>query len=172
MDGVWSAGSREKLSQAAFTRHRLLTVNTSGVREAEDASAFASSDPNTIAPGTLTTPSNGPQGGPHFIMSGNTSDGAKPTYGFEFCLCDPTQLGTTTPAAPGVGGFDVTVWCLMENTQNAAGPAAPIWGSLLPITGVAFNELFHSFDVNTAAIRFQFGNILSDGSITIAMAEL
>lgn len=172
MDGLWNAvGRNELLRQKDLIRHRLLRVNTgpaAGMNEG-DASAYAQDNPNT----TLATP---PQGGPHFVMSPLTPDN-RPTLGFEFCLCDPAQLGIPggERATFAAGGVDITVWCLIGSTFGANGAAAvPIWASFDTMAGVQYNQLFRSFDVNTTCIRFQIGptGLTLDGSVVIAFSEL
>lgn len=171
MDGIWNFGiTSEQVQQAQLTRHRLLTVNTGSSVNSQDASAYARFNPNFIVPNTrATNVDKGPEGGPHFVMSGTTPDD-KPTYGFEFMLANDL---INAPASFLPGGITLTIWCLILNTQFSDGFADPgEWAALQTITGVQPNELYHTFDVNTECIRFQFGNIDSDGSIVICLAEL
>lgn len=172
MDGLFSGKKKsEPIAQAALTRHRLLCVNTSatGVLNDRDQSSYASLDPNDPL-GLI--PDDGPEGGPHFTMSPETPDG-RPALGFEFCLWQKgmdISLGPLAVAAPG--GFDVTVWAMIGNTQLSDGSMTPVWASFATLTGVGLNELYHSFDVNCTVLRFQFGNIAVSGSIAIAFSEL
>lgn len=185
MDGIYNGGqAAEALQQAALTRHRILTVNcgtdlTAGWNS-YDASGMASADPNLIAAGSVNavTP-RGIEGGPHFILGKDTPDGSK-TYGFEFCVFLDGITTAGERATAGVGGYDVTVWVLIANTQSpkpASSSSIPVWASFLTLTGVSVQELYHTFDVNATAIRFQFGNLaddptLNNDSIQIALAEL
>lgn len=161
-----------------LTRHRLLVVSIGNNILAnwpdECASGMAGLDPNTIAPNTHNTITDkGPEGGPHFVMSGETPDGVH-TYGFEFVLWDDNLLNA---AIADAGGFDVTIWVLVGNTQDPYGFNTPVWGSFATLSGVNYNEIYHSFDVNATAIRFQITNGTNDpdmvnNSIGIAFAEL
>jgi hypothetical protein len=180
-NGIWSASENaEKLQQSDLVRHRLLVVSTgSNIAlpwPADAASGFASLDPNTIGPGTHNPSSDrGPEGGPHFVMSGETPDESH-TYGFEFCLMNTSNF-LSTPALPGVGGYTVTIWVLISNTQDPYGADTPEWAAMLTQTGVNARELWHSFDVNAEAVRFQIANLANDPtvnneSIAIAFAEL
>lgn len=178
-DGIWSGGKAEEIiRQGKFTRHNILVVNCgtnlAAAWQGQDASGLASLDPNAINPAQVNavTP-RGNEGGPHFVMSGETPDQSH-TYGFEFCLF--TQ-NLSTPALAGVGGYTVTVWVLIANSQNPISLVTPIWASFLTRTGVNARELYSSFDVNATAIRFQFGNLLVDPttanlSLGIAFSEL
>lgn len=183
MDGLYhGTGSSEALQQAALTRHRLLTVNcgsrTNVAWNTCDASGMASLDPNAITAGTRNSASpRGVEGGPHFILGKDTPDGAK-TFGFEWCVFT-NGLQAAELAAPAVAGYSVTVWALISNTQSVNGLAVPVWASFLTLTGVGVRELYHTFDVNATAIRFQFGaaGLLLDPttnsrSLVIALAEL
>lgn len=183
MDGLYhGSGSTEALQQAALTRHRILRVNcgqdlTAGWNDG-DASGMASMDPNAIPLGSTNavTPK-GIEGGPHFILGGETPDGSH-TYGFEWCVFTNGIAGGDL-AAPDSGGYEVTVWVLIANTQCPQGGLNPIpvWASFLTLTGVDRRELYHSFDVNATCIRFQFGNLALDPttnnrSLIMALAEL
>lgn len=183
MDGLYHGTSAaESLQQAALTRHRLLQVNcgsrTNVAWNTSDASGLASLDPNAIAAGTVNTASNrGIEGGPHFILGGETPDGSK-TYGFEWCVFT-NGITAGELAAPAVAGYSVTVWVLISNTQAVNGLATPVWASFLTLTGVGRRELYHTFDVNATAIRFQFAPAgllldptLNSRSLIIALAEL
>jgi len=172
MDGLWNAvGRNELLRQQDLIRHRLLRFNTSaaGALNEGDASSHGRDNPNT----TLAVP---PEGGPHFVMSPQTGDG-RPTLGFEFCLCDPAQLGIPggERATFAAGGVTITLWCLIGSTFGANGSAAvPIWASFAALASVQYNELYRSFDVNTTCVRFQVGptGLTADGSVVLAFAEL
>lgn len=171
MDGLWNGqGSSESLQQAELIRHRLLCVNVSntGFQNDRDASSFASVDPNTIATNQA------PQGGPHFIMSPETSDGSK-SYGFEFALSITGIVGADQVVVLA-GGFTVTWWELIGNTEASDGNFIPIWVSFASVTGINAGELYHSFDVNVTALRCQITNVTqpagSGGSVIIIFAEL
>jgi hypothetical protein len=158
-DGRWSTGDpdrQEDIKQARFNRMKILRVNTAAPG-ADDASGFAALDP-TVPPLNVDV-----NGGPHFILSAETNDG-QDTLGFEFGLI---AIGTT---APGAGGFTVTVWRLVETLMQQT--IAKNWLAFEPRTGVAFNQLYHSFDTNTAALRFQIANVAVDGPLLICFAEL
>lgn len=174
------------MRQSKLVRHRLLIVSPgtdiSLGWPGECASGFASLDPNTIAPGTTNPISpRGNEGGPHFVMSGETPDESH-SYGFEFTLF---TRGLGSPANPATGdGYDVTIWVLISNTQQPGGIATPIWAAMAsnlvastPPNGINVDQLWHSFDVNAEAVRFQFGNLIDDpatvnNSIGIAFSEL
>lgn len=171
MDGIWNYGiTTEQVPQAQLTRHRLLTVNTGTTVNDADASAFTSFNPNFIVPNSRSSNiDKGAEGGPHFVLSGRTPDD-KPTYGFEFSLFNDLLFN---PANFLPGGITLTIWVLILSTQFSDGFADPgEWAAFQTLTGVQPNELFHTFDVNTPCIRFQFGNIDTNGSITIGLAEL
>lgn len=174
MDGLWSGqGSSESTQQSQFIRHRLLTVNVSniGFTNPRDASSYASVDPNLMAAALNWAP---PQGGPHFVMSPETPDSVH-SYGFEFSL---TVSGVTgvDQVVPLAGGMTLTWWELLGNTQASDGAFVPTWASFAPQTGVNMNELYHSFDVNTCALRLQITNVTqpvaSGGSVIIVFSEL
>lgn len=185
-NGIWTgSASGELLRQSKLIRHRLLIVSpgtdVASPWPGECASGFASLDPNTIAPGTVNPNSDrgGPEGGPHFVMSGETPDESH-TYGFEFTLF---TRGLGNPANPATGdGYDVTIWVLISNTQQPGGTATPIWTAMASNlvadgNGINADQLWHSFDVNAEAVRFQFGNLIDDPStvnesIGIAFSEL
>lgn len=169
-DGFWSGGvNQEKTSQVRKDAHRPLRVNVSslGNLNAGDASSYASENPNSST-GFI-------QGGPHYMLSPETPDESH-TYGFEFLLvtsCFPPAERIGVP----VGGVDVTVWQLIGNSQfnDPAAPVIPVWGSFEPLTGVQMTELYHSFDCNACAIRFQISGTSDDvvgGSVMIYMREL
>lgn len=173
-DGLWTgAGNSEPTQQADFIRHRLLCVNVSniGFQNPVDASSYASVDPNAMFTALNWAP---PQGGPHFIMSPEAPDSSK-SYGFEFSL-----IVNIVPAiqalTPLAGGLTVTWWELLGNTQTTDGLFIPAWASFAPRTGVNFNELYHSFDVNACALRLQITNVtqpvVDGGSVIIAFSEL
>lgn len=178
-NGLWVGGlAAEKLQQSQLVRHRLLIVSVgtdvSQPWPLEAASGFASLDPNTISPDTHNPNSDrGVEGGPHFVMSGETPDESH-TYGFEFALF---TRGVTNPADPDTGGYTVTVWVLISNTQDPYGFQTPVWAAMQAQTGIQVNQLYHSFDVNAEAVRFQIDNLVVDPatsnlSIGIAFAEL
>lgn len=174
MDGLWAgAGSSEPTQQADFIRHRLLMVNVSniGLQNPQDVSSYASVDPNAMAAALNWAP---PQGGPHFVMSPETPDSSK-SYGFEFSLTLNSIVGVDQ-LIPLAGGLTITWWELLGNTQTTDGSVIPAWASFLPRTGVGFNELYHSFDVNACALRLQITNVTqpvgSGGSVIIAFSEL
>lgn len=175
-DGLFDQGGAEQFRQTTITREKILVVNTSptgviGFTQAGPtitqwaSSSYASLDPNDTTQGV------GALMGPHFVMSGETSDGAHP-FGFSFSM---TELGLLGPAAvANAGGFTVTAWVLVGNLQIPNLPAVyrQQWVSFDPLTGVGYRQLFHSFDVNACAIRFQIGNILTHGLVGLIFAEL
>lgn len=172
MDGLYSGKQKSSvIAQAQLTRHRLLCVNTSptGVLNPRDASSYASLNPNAVL-GLI--PATSQEGGEHFVLSAETPDG-RPTLGFEFCLfqkgMDPISGDIATPAP---GDFSVTVWAMIGNTMLSDGSAPPVWASFATLNGVGLNQLYHSFDVNTCVLRFQFTNVALNGSIGIAFSEL
>lgn len=174
MDGLWAgAGSSEPTQQADFIRHRMLCVNVSniGFINAIDVSTYASVDPNLMAAAANWAP---PQGGPHFVMSPETPDSSK-SYGFEFALTVNSIAGVDQ-LVPLAGGLTITWWELIGNTQTTDGSVIPTWASFASRTGVNFNELYHSFDVNACALRIQITNvtqpIAAGGSVIIAFSEL
>lgn len=174
-DGLWNArGSGanasgvESIRQASLSRHKLLTVclSTVGTKGPLDSSSYASVNPNTILSNTNN------EGGPHFILSPETPCGTK-TVGFEWTLFASGLFSVETAATPGVGGFTVTIWELIANTQIGDISFMPIWASFEPKTTVGLQELYHSFDVNASAIRFQVENAVDlESSLTIALCEL
>lgn len=177
-NGIWTAGdSAEKITQSKFVRHRLLVVSpgfAAAPYPADVASGLAALAPDTISPATVNafTP-RGNEGGPHFVMSGETPDESH-TYGFEFCLFTDSM---PTPALPGVGDYTVTVWVLISNTMDPNGFNTPVWAAMATNTGVAAHQLWHSFDVNAEAVRFQVTNFINDPAVVneslgIAFAEL
>jgi hypothetical protein len=179
MDGIWSGTlSSENLRQLELTRHRLLVVAAGSNLllgwPADAASGMANLNPNLISPDTHNTVTDkGPEGGPHFVMSGETPDGVH-TYGFEFVLFTDNMVAPLVATAPG---FNVTIWVLVSNTQDPFGFNTPVWGSFATLTAVNLNEIYHSFDVNATALRFQITNgtldpTLVNTSIGIAFAEL
>lgn len=184
-DGLWNGqGASETLIQP-LSRHSFLsvelgnTINDPATNPNRVSSRYASYDPNE----TRTVPGDAlkANSGPHFVMSPETPDNAK-TLGLEWCLLPAylTNVGISqaNSARPLTGGFTVTIWCMLANTQTPDGVTGPLWASLLPETGVGFNELYHSFDINVHAIRFQIGNATSTsggndtGAILLAMCEL
>lgn len=175
MDGLWSSqGNSETLNQAELVRHRILTFNISlGFRNARDQSSFGSINPQT---GLL--PTDFPEGGPHFIMSPRAPEDSK-SYGFEFTFLTLNSPDFMVSATGGLrtGPFSITVWEMIGNTQINGGVFQPQWASLLPVT-VNCNELFHSFDVDATALRFQVGGAVIPiatavaGSTMVAFSEL
>lgn len=166
MDGKWNSGlGQETNRQAELSRHRLLRVglSTTGLVLPGDASGYAGTIPTSIP--TI-------DGGPHFVMSSRTPDNSH-AYGFEFCITN-RNFSTQSGTAP----FEITVWELIGNTiiadQNA--PFIPVWASFLPVTGVNYNELYHSFDCNATALRFEIDDAAADQtvarSVMIAFCEL
>src|SRR5216684_1744568 len=129
--GIWTATTAaEKITQSKFVRHRLLIVSPGFAAAAwpvDCASGLAALAPDTISPATVNAFSpRGNEGGPHFVMSGETPDESH-TYGFEFCLFTD---GFIAPALPGVGGYTVTVWVLISNTQDPYGFQTPVWAAM------------------------------------------
>jgi hypothetical protein len=163
MDGKWNRGDEraEQIDQAALNRMRLLTVNTSATLTNFDASGEAGVDPTTIT---------SDNGGPHWILSPETPDG-RPCLGFELGLLENLSVVAGSRATPNGTTFEVTIWRLVTATQLDSGVTIPRWLAFETVD-IGFNQLFHSFDVNTAAIRVQIGNILQQGSLTLAIAEL
>jgi hypothetical protein len=189
MYGLYNGSqASENLLQGGLTRHQILQVNCGfrlnvGWNEG-DSSGMAGANPNFITAGSINsvTPK-GVEGGPHFVMSKETPDGSK-TYGLEFAIIEGYMAGYTNPAS-ATGGFDVTLWCLISNTQSpkpVASASKPVWACLQTLTAVNSNssyspELIHTFDINAQAIRFEIGNLdddpdLNSKSIMFAMAEL
>ncbi len=175
-DGLFDQGRAEQLRQSNISRERVLVVNTSptGVIGQSQvgqtitqwaSSSYASLDPNDTTQGA-------PEGmGPHWVMSGETSDGVHP-YGFAFSM---TEMGLLGPAAvANAGGFTITTWVLVGNLQIPNLPAAfrQQWVSFASTTGVNYRELYHSFDVNPCAIRWQIGNILTHGLVGLMFWEM
>ena len=177
-DGLWNSGqSLETIRQQDLSRHRLLVVSVGQDLTTQwppsAASGLASLDPNTIAAGTVNAADNrGFEGGPHFIMSPVTPDGAH-TFGFEMCLF---TTYVASPALPGAGGYDVTPWVLLSNTMNPTSYTTPIWAAM-ETTSINPNELWHTFDVNACPIRFQIENLAVDPTtanldVAIAFSEI
>jgi len=167
MDGHWNAGLyNEFTQQGQLSKHRLLRVNLSNVNGTlapGDESGQAVSAPPTILDG---------DGGPHFIMSSETPDNAH-AFGFEWAL---SVRGVSNSA--GNGPFTVTIW-EMIGTSTRNDPAGvlivPIWAAMTPNAGVLVEQLFHSFDVNATAIRFQIDDgaaVAGNRSVIIAFCEL
>lgn len=196
MFGLYNGSqASESIRQIGLTRHQILQVNCGSdlthAWRVGDCSGMASVNPNVITAGSVNavTPK-GIEGGPHFVMSPETPDGAH-TYGLEFCLIDNTGAAlshrpiASNATSPGTGGYSVTLWCLIAETQSPkpnASLSIPFWACLQTVTGVNNDanfspELYHTFDINSQAIRFQIGNIANDPttnneSIIIVMAEL
>lgn len=169
MDGIWNSGvNRESTNQLQKDGYRPLRINiaSNGNKNPGDASSLGSVDPNTL--GTL-------EGGPHYMLSPTTPDNSH-TYGLEFCLANtimPPAQRFTVPAA----GLTVTIWQLVgwSLLVDPAAPVTPVWGALLPQTGVQMLQFYHTFDLNAGAIRFQIAGSTDDvvgGSVFIFMREL
>ncbi len=161
-DGLWNSGlGRESTQQAELSRHRLLRINLSATLFPGDASGLGQQSPNASTEDM----------GPHFVLSAVTPDNSH-CYGFEFCLfaVGPTSTFATAP-------FEVTIWALIGTSviQNSVGSGLPVWAAMATAT-VGYNELFHSFDVNACAIRFQIEDSAEDQaasrSVIIALSEL
>lgn len=180
-DGLWAGSeSSESVRQGRLTRHRLLVVSPGQVLSTswgtQAQSGLASLDPNSIVPGTHNTAvDKGPEGGPHFVMSGDTPDESH-AYGFEFALFTD---GLNAPALPGTGGYTVTVWELVAATQDpgATSGSPPVWIAFQQQTGVNAREAWHSFDCNATMLRFQVTNladnpVTNNKQIAIAFVEL
>jgi hypothetical protein len=162
MDGKWTTASpdrQELIRQAGYARGRILLVNTAA-QSAIDASGFAALAPN-VAPLNVSD-----DGGPHFISSPETPDGFR-VEGFQFALVNSLAAGA---AVAGAGGFTVTIWKLIDVLEQQT--IGKIWASFDPRTGVNYNELYHSFDVNCEAIRFQISNVAVNGTIPIYFCEI
>lgn len=113
---------------------------------------------------------------PHFTLPARAPGTGRPTMGFEFVLM-PWLMGTDTDyplAIPGGDGFTVTVWKLLENLQVALGPVSnvPPYAGFRTLTGVAFNRLYRTFDVDACTIRFQVANIDTQGYMLIYVTPL
>lgn len=171
-EGIWNAATAlEPYRQARILRHRQLRFNLdpAGALNARDASSYGSVAPSSILPVSDTR---GLEGGPHYVLSPETSDG-RPTLGFEWCLLFHNDAGDS--ALPGPGGFTVTVWSLIDATMTVNGLVAPQWAAFETLTGVGFRELYSTFDTNACAIRFQIENYVDDApntSISVYLAEL
>jgi len=171
-DGLWNAATAlEPYRQAKIVRHKALRINLdpAGALNDQDQSSFGSVDPNLITP---VSDARGLEGGPHFVLSPETPDG-RPTLGFEWCLLFHDDADGSTEA--DTGGFTVTVWSLISATFSADGLVAPQWASFEPLIGVEFQELYHTFDTNACALRFQienFAGLAPDTSISIYLCEL
>ena len=181
MRGVWNGSeSSEKIEQDGITRHKLLIVNC-GTDLTQpwnpcDSSGMASADPNTILSASHNDVTDmGPEGGPHFVMSPQSPDNSH-TYGFEFFLFR-SGIPTGQEALYASGGFTVTIWALVSASQTVGSFVVPMWCAFQPLTGIFYQELYHSFDCNATALRFQIGNLDEDPatnnlSIGIGFAEL
>ncbi len=177
MDGLYpSSGNQEIERSAGFMRHRILRINTSsaGLKNPGDASSYGNV---AMSPAFSTNQALGP----HFVMAAETPDGSK-TYGFEFFLFGDAAGGWfNTGETPATPPFTVVVWELIGNaTANPgafAAAAFPLWASFNSITGVALQTLYHSFDVNATALRFQItsdtgAEAALNRSIAIGFCEL
>jgi hypothetical protein len=174
MDGLWNAGIfNEQTKQQQLSRHRLLRINlsTTGLILPGDASSYGGLSPVDVSGAPLTAAFLGT--GPHFVLSQETPDGSH-TYGMEFCISTIETIPIANRATPP---YTVTVWALVGTSviRSATGSFSPIWAALAPVT-VANNELFHTFDINASAIRFQIVDARADQttakSVLIAMSEL
>lgn len=187
-DGRWnSQGLSEEIDQD-LTRHSLLMVELGNgsvvniddgvIGDAKVSSYYASFSPiNAI----FAAGSGGAfNGAPHFIMSNETPNQTQ-TFGLEFGLFSAASNATIVPndrAAYLAAGLTVTIWCLIANSMENSGAVRPLWASLLPQAGVLFDELYHTFDINVHAIRFQIEGGSSNtggantGALMIAMSEL
>jgi hypothetical protein len=171
-DGIWNAATAlEPYRQARIVRHKPLRINLdpAGALNDEDQSSYGSVAPSSLIP---VSSDRGLEGGPHFVLSPETPDG-RPTLGFEWCLLFHNDAtGSTLATAPG---FTVTIWSLISATFTVNGLTSPQWASFEPLTGVNFRELYHTFDTNACAIRFQIENYAGaapDTSISIYLCEL
>jgi hypothetical protein len=184
-DGKFNNGRAQQFKQGNITREHVLVVNTSptGVIGSTSvvtqdggissvtivqpwaASSYASLDPNDTTQGIAE------EMGPHWVMSGETSDGAHP-FGFKLMLSDKGLLGAA--AVADEGGFTVTPWVLAGSAQIVNLPPAyrQQWGGIEGATGVEYMQWYHCFDVNPCAIRVQIGNILTHGLVCLIFAEL
>lgn len=165
MDGLFNAATAQKEStvQSSISKHRILRFNlsTTGLKNAADASSYGASDPTGLTPNAL------PEGGPHFILSPTTPDNSH-TYGFEVAFSiagiDPDQAAATT--------LTITPWILIGTGAQGVGAGRAFWAAMATITGASVDELYHSFDVNASAIRFQVddGNVETGTSRSIICA--
>ena len=159
MDGRWTTPDRlELFRQAGFARERLLVVNTD-VSGAQDASGFAALAPN-VPPLNVDA-----EGGPHFVLSPETPDGFR-IEGVEFAFL----AGLPGSAVAAAGGFTVTVWRFISVSEQIN--FGKQWAAYNPIVGVGYDQLYHSFDSNAVAIRFQIGNVQTHGSVPIVICEI
>lgn len=171
-DGLWPTGTAlDPYRQARIVRHKALRINldSGGALNDEDQSSYGSVAPSSFIP---VSDARGLEGGPHFILSPETPDG-RPTLGFEWCLLFHNDAQGSTLA--GVGGFTVTIWSLISATFAVDGLTVPQWAAFEPLTGVGFRELYHTFDTNACALRFQIENyagVAPDTSISIYLCEL
>lgn len=172
-EGLWNAGSvaLEGFAQARLTRWRSLRINLdpAGALSAGDASSYGSVAPSSLAP---VSDDRGLEGGPHFVLSGESPDG-RPTLGFEWCLLFHNANGDSCLFQGD--GFTVTIWQLIDATMTPDGRTQPQWAAFEPLADVGFRELYHSFDVNACALRFQIENYVDTPgatSISIYLAEL
>jgi hypothetical protein len=95
-----------------------------------------------VAPNGIAGPAS-----PHLRLAAKAPNGL-PTTGFIFSLYDVSG-GTTTPTPPG---FTVTVWLW--------NPVAQRWQSFAAKTGVNYDELYDTYDIDGGcALYFQITNI-------------
>ena len=178
--GIWSAGLNVETIDQVHMRHKILIVNTGPAAAGGnpvnpiDQSSFASSPP-PIAAANFIPRFGGFDGGPHFVMSPRTPDG-DPTLGFGFSLFGTPLIAPAQLVPAAAGGYTVTPWVLLDSNQGYNGLIVSTWTAMAPVTGMALNQLFSSFDINSGAIRFQITNIAPlgavDTSIGIAFVEL
>lgn len=109
---------------------------------------------------SLGAPNGAPPAAPHGRLSAKAPNGL-PTTGFLFSLYD-TSGGTVTPTAPG---FTVTVWLWS--------PVAQRWQSFAAKTGVNYDELYATYDVDGGCeLYFQITNIAAGaGAIGVSWCE-
>ena len=168
-DGLYPTNTcLEPLHNAETMRERMIVVNTNAPT-ARDVSGFANFAPGPFQGSPGSAP---PLTGPHFVLSPVTPDNQR-TTGFEWMLTDYGVEGAAT--IDQVTGAEVQIWKYFPNTSAYYHPSQPgLFGQMALTTGVQFNQLFRSFDVNACAIYFQFGGngFLTPGSVGILMTEL
>lgn len=166
MDGLFNGTfGNEATQQPKLIKHQILQVNlsTTGLKAPADASGNAGQSPLALS----TTA----DAGPHFVMSHETS-GGDPAFGFEFAL----YLTGVNPAA--TAPFAVTVWELIGTSavQDQSVAVTALWASFATQTGINTAELYHSFDVDATALRFQIADSAADAtasrSVIIVFAEI
>jgi hypothetical protein len=95
---------------------------------------------------------------PDIVLSPQ-APGMLPTTGFLFGLKAPSA-GSATAAA---GGFTVTVW-----TRN---PVLKQWFNWEATTGVDYDELFVTADIDSAELYFQIANVSVAGNVDVSVWE-